>query len=220
MIRISKPKNLFGIEKDKNNLYSYSPKVLGFLEYMANNWFYIAKNKTVLEVGPSTGWFTHTLLHCKPKHITSVERYHNFYNELVHLFFNIKNTTLIHDDIYYYLSHYKPKFDIVVALGVVYHFTDPIGLLEKIVNYCKPEYILIDSPDGTLNIVEEPGNPGDRQNESDFVSSNITITVPIDLLITVLEKYGYELIKREDISNFGIFSKEESHVLMFQRCLT
>jgi len=220
MINIQKPNNLFGLEKNENNLYSYSPNVLSFLEYMANTWFYVAENKTVLEIGPGTGWFTHTLLHCKIKHITCVERYANFYNELVHLFSNNKNTSIVHDDIYYYLSHNKPKFNVVVALGVVYHFTDPIGLLEKIVNYCEPEYILLDSPDGPLNIVDEPGNPGDRQNEDGFVSSNITITVPIDLLKTVLEKYGYQLIKQEDIGYFGIVSKEQSHVLMFQKCST
>lgn len=217
IIKINKPNNTFGSDNDETNLYSYSSRVLQFLSYVANDYFWVVDNQSVLEIGPATGWFTHTLTHCNPKKITAVERYENFLLELKQIFNNNPAVELINDDIFYYLMHNRPQYDVVVALGVIYHFTDPIGLLEKIANYCKPKYIVLDSPDSILNIVEEPGNPGDRQNEPGYVSSGVTVTIPVAAQKTVLENLGYCCIKQTDLSSFGIQSKEESIIMLFER---
>ena len=153
IIKINKPNNTFGSDDDEANLYSYSDRVLEFLSYVANDYFWVVDNQSVLEIGPATGWFTHTLTHCNPRHITSVERYDDFYRELKQIFAENLAVTLINDDIFYYLMHNRPQYDVVIALGIIYHFTDPIGLLEKIANYCKPKYIVLDSPDSILNVV-------------------------------------------------------------------
>ena len=217
MIKIDKPNKLFGIDNDERNFYSYSPKVLEFLSYIANKYFYVVKDSTVLEIGPATGWFTHTLDKCNPSKIVSVERYDDFFMELSQLFSTNSKIELINDDIFYYLMHNKPQYDVVVALGVIYHFTDPIGLLEKIVNYSKPKYIILDSPDSILDIVEEPGNPGDRQTEQGYVSSCLSVVVPVETQKKVLENYGYSLIKHEELGRFDIQSKEQSTIMLFEK---
>ena len=217
MITVKKPTNNLGINTDSRNFYSYSNDVLEFLTYIANEYLYCVKSKNVLEIGPATGWFTHALLEINPKSLTLVESFDPFFAELEHKFNNVNNITLLKDDIYHYLITKQPKFDIVVALGVIYHFTDPIGFLERIVNFCQPEYLVLDSPDGNLSIVSEPGDPGDRQISSDYKSSHLTITIPVEIQKEIMYNYGYELIKSENLSRFDIQSKEETIIMLFKK---
>lgn len=139
MINVDKPNNTLDTDKDETNLYSYSSKVLEFLSYIANEYFWVVENQSVLEIGPATGWFTHTLTYCNPKKITAVDRYEKFLFELKQIFSNNSIIELIEDDIFYYLMHNKPKFDVVVALGVIYHFTDPNWIVRKNCQLQQPE---------------------------------------------------------------------------------
>jgi len=217
VITVKKPINNFGSDNDSRNFYSYSEEVLNFLTYIANEYFYCVDSKDVLEIGPATGWFTHALLEINPKSLTLVESFDPFFAELNHKFNNINSVKLLKDDIYHYLIVEKPKFDVVIALGVIYHFTDPIGFLERIVNFCQPEYLILDSPDGNLSIVSEPGNPGDRQISSNYKSSQLTVTIPVEIQKEIMYNYGYELIKSEDLSRFDIQSKEETIIMLFKK---
>lgn len=90
-------------------------------------------------------------------------------------------------------------------------------MLERIVNYSNPKYIILDSPNSILEIVKEPGNPGDRQVEQGYVPSYLSVVVPIEIQKTVLENYGYKLVKQEELGKFNIQSKEESTIMLFKR---
>ena len=216
MVTVNKPNNNFGTDPDEKNFYSYSNDVLEFLSYIATNYLLCAKDRSVLEIGPATGWFTHALQEVGIKDLTLVESFDPFFTELQHKFSKEPNISLIKDDVFRFLMQ-KTQFDVVVALGVIYHFSDPIGFLERIVNQCSPEYVVLDSPNGILAVVQEPGNPGDRQVCDSYTSSNLTITVPIDVQKQAMHNLGYKLVKDEDLSRFNIQSKEETVIMLFKK---
>ena len=216
MVTVSKPTNNFGTDPDERNFYSYSNDVLEFLSYIANNYLLCAKDQSVLEIGPATGWFTHALQEVGVKDLILVESFDPFFAELEHKFSKEPNITLVKDDVFRFLMQ-KSKFDVVVALGVIYHFSDPIGFLERIVNQCSPEYVVLDSPNGVLAVVEEPGEPGDRQVSNEYISSKLTVTVPVDVQEKAMHNLGYTIVKQEDLSRFNIQSKEETIIMLFKK---
>jgi SAM-dependent methyltransferase len=216
LVTVKKPTNNFGTDPDLRNFYSYSDDVLDFLSYIANNYLLCAKDQSVLEIGPATGWFTHALQEVGVKDLTLVESFDPFFAELEHKFSKEPNLSLVKDDVFQFLMQ-KSTFDVVVALGVIYHFSDPIGFLERIVNQCNPKYIVLDSPDGVLAVVEEPGKPGDRQVSNGYISSNLTITVPVNVQKQAMYNLGYTLVKDEDLSRFNIQSKEETIIMLFEK---
>ena len=145
-------------------------KVWNYLMY-SRDIFSICENKTVLEIGPFSGWHTALITSYNPKHLTVVEP--NIESQKV-LCDQFPHASVIVDDIYYFLEKYF-NADVVVCCGVLYHLHSPIYLLEQIVNKVNPKYIiletfdeiqdseakLIDSISCTL-IKEELNIPGNR----------------------------------------------------------
>ena len=113
-------------------------------QYIDDNFFHLVEKKSVLEFGPACGWMSYRINNRNPLDYTIVEpdgqcieslrRFIDDTKEDRHLF------QLTYND---YYSLEKKHFDLVLCCGLLYHLHSPIDLLEKIVNYNTPEYLLI-----------------------------------------------------------------------------
>jgi len=190
---------------------------------MEKEFFYLAHQKKVLELGPFQGWYTQLLLNQNPKSITGIETSPGSVKDLKTKFHSEPRVEIQHADMFDYLNADSPNFDLVVACGVIYHTPAPILLLEKIVNFANPEDIIIDAPGSKLikrknewngYLESKFGSPGYRQALGYRQSGWVSI-IPTGAITEILEGYGYILQKRSFVGDFNVFSKEHSVVLHY-----
>ncbi|MGZ9724337.1 class I SAM-dependent methyltransferase [Rhizobium miluonense] len=88
----------------------------------------------ILELGPLEAAHTYMLHNLGARSITSIENSPRAYLKCLAIkeIFNLTRATFILDDAIRYLSSSDEKYDIAVASGVLYHMTDPLGLLDAL----------------------------------------------------------------------------------------
>ena len=202
-----------------------------YLGMLANEYFYVARDKTVLEFASHVGGQTSALLYNKPKKIICVEpdprsaSYEIFKKPSVEFFAGTAND--------YYREHREPV-DVVTCFGLFYHLHSPFHLVEQITNYSNPTYIIIETlwdnsqleaesnnsyrEDLILNF-EEPNRPGNFFTDKD-------VTKPVNLNVEIKYKYirkafvdaGYRVVK-ETVYNgkYDIDSKQGAAITLFEK---
>jgi hypothetical protein len=150
----------------------------------------ICENKKILEIGPYNGTHTQVVKSHNPQKITLVELYEH---ALIALKQNYSDCEIVENDIFQYLEQPR-EFDVVLCCGVLYHFHSPLYLLELIVNRVSPKFVCVESYDYLLQVVQEDDNiPGARQLLLGWKSTNITIKLPKEIIITAMQNLGYKL---------------------------
>jgi 2-polyprenyl-3-methyl-5-hydroxy-6-metoxy-1,4-benzoquinol methylase len=178
--------------------YIDNESIVNLLRYVDDNFFSICKDKDVLEFGAAWGPMSSYINLRDPKKFTVVEPDLSCCKILDKLLIDENRTVhnLSYND--YYALH-KEKYDVVLCCGLLYHLHSPIDLLEKIVNFNDPEYILItniDFPQTSLSEVVEPIN----EILMRYLDSGITKPIDRNLflsredLITCLGVVGYEVV--------------------------
>jgi hypothetical protein len=107
-------------------------------------------------------------------------------------------------------------FDVVVCFGLLYHHHSSLQLLEQIVNYNKPKYILLDNVEVHLLTpgVEPVNDLGDRQVASEWKHAGINIVYPFSTINQALSNMGYELTQVDKLK-YDWFSKSNSWVALW-----
>ena len=155
----------------------------------------ICENKKILEIGPFNGTHTQVVKSHNPQKITLVELNEQALFTLKHYHADCE---IVEDDIFHYLEQTR-EFDVVLCCGVLYHFHSPLYLLELIVNRVSPKFVCIESYDYSLQTNQEDDNtPGARQLAPGWKSSNISIKVPKEIIITAMQNLGYKLNVYDD----------------------
>ena len=184
------------------------------LDFVSDNYFDCITNNSILEIGPGGGCYTSKILEKNPKFLTCVDAYEPFVKGLTDNFGHHENFTAIYQDITNYLT--EPKyFDVVICFGVLYHLASPVDVYERIFNYCKPKYFIVDIPGDMLAITEERNFPGDRQTVNGYIPSGINIKMPLDIHRAIPKNYGYTLVKEHNIGHFNVSGKTDSNVMLF-----
>lgn len=202
-----------------------------YLTMLAEEYFYVAKDASVLELASHIGGQTAALLYNKPKKVICVEpspvtRNCDIFNHpLITLYPMTAND--------YYKKH-NETVDIVTCFGLFYHLHSPFHLVEQIVNLSNPKYIIIEtlwSGDTNLELknngfnerlvfnYEEPNKPGNF-----FVDQGIT--TPVKMNIQFDYKYirqafidsGYHVVKESVYNNkYDVDSKQGAAVTLFEK---
>jgi len=201
----------FDIQKVNVNILENNQE---YYKFCSDEFFTVAKNLSVLELGPGKGRHSTEILKQQPKSLTVIE------GDLdrAKLLTENKNLSVVNDDIMLSIN-YVGLFDIVVCLGVLYHLHSPIHLLELVVNFCKPKYLILDCvfENAQLQFLPESLNvPGHCQTRKDWKSSHINLVVPFLTYLQVLDCLGYKLCKVSRISVKNNFSKRNSWMAMWE----
>lgn len=170
----------------------------------------------VLEVGAHTGAFTKLILDKNPSFVELVEPDPTASAILSGKFGN--RVSLKEDSIFNLLPHYTSgSFDVVVAFGVLYHWSSPFDFLEQIVNNIQPKYICLDNPDNDSIIAkhEDLNIPGNLYTKKRAVG--ISLHLPPELVTQAMANLGYRQLLKRQMGYFQVPSKEQSWIWKFER---
>jgi len=143
---------------------------------------------SVLELGPSNGGFFTELIASQSSAYTAIEL-----DSAACEAFRARwpQLRLIEQD-WTYAVRSPGRYDCVVLFGVLTHTSNPLGLLEDIVQYVKPQRILLESePGSTVRCVQEELNaPGQAQTQR--AHSGLSIQLGIEVYRYALHNLGYK----------------------------
>ena len=184
-----------------------------YLTLMDHEYFYICKNKNVIEIGPGTaGIHSRTILKNDAKSLIIIEP-----DPKVKLL--SESITIIRDDVIKVLSSSHPA-EIVVCCGVLYHLHSPLHLLELIANNCDPNYVILDcvnDPEFLRFNNEHINKKGNRQTAPMWKSCNFNLVIPFEVINESMNHLGYTLIKINKLSVNDYFPKSNSWVGLWSK---
>lgn len=184
-----------------------------YLTFMDHEYFYVCKNKSVIEIGPGIeGIHSKVILKNNAKSLTVIEP--EPLVKQVHESINI-----IRDDVINVLSSKHPA-EIIVCCGVLYHLHSPLHLLELIANNCDPDYIILDCvyDQESISFLKEPINRiGNRQTASAWKSCNFNLVIPFEIIAESMNHLGYTLIKTDKLTVIDHIPKHNSWVGLWSK---
>jgi hypothetical protein len=187
-----------------------------YLQLMSDEYFYVCKDRSVIEIGPNTTIHTDLILKHQPSHLILIEADQRSANTL-------KNVAgideLIVDDAFHIL-HTKYLADVVVCCGVLYHLHSPLHLLELITNNCDPKYIILDCVVDQKNIQclpEEDNITGNRHTKNNWKSAKFNLVIPFDIINISMKNMGFKLITKNLTQVTDYLPKTNSWVAMWEK---
>jgi hypothetical protein len=108
------------------------------------NGLYPLEGKSVMELGPYEAFHTYKLSQCGAKPIIAIESNDISYLKclIVKELLNIQNTSFIYGDFVEHLKQDPIPVDVVWASGVLYHQTDPLMFLDRLILWAKEAIFL------------------------------------------------------------------------------
>jgi hypothetical protein len=101
------------------------------------------KGKSILELGPLEGGHTYMLEKMGAESIVAIEANAKAFLKclIIKEILGLKHAQFLCGDFLKYLETKPPRFDAVIASGVLYHMAEPVALIEKISNVADAVYI-------------------------------------------------------------------------------
>ena len=164
--------------------------------YIGTKNFYLCKNRTTLEVGPFDGIFTDLILKEQPKKLILLEAHRPSIVDSLSVKYQRDDVEIIYGDMHYDFDKVG-KVDVAILYGVIYHSHAPLLVFEELVNYCDPDFILLDAPGsyegwGITAVDETADDPGMRQLiDKTWKSCNIVTPLNEETIIRAFENLGY-----------------------------
>jgi SAM-dependent methyltransferase len=169
------------------DLPNTSTNVRDNIELIAKSLFPWVAGGTVLELGPGNGRFFTELLSGQSSGYCGVE----LDSAACDLFrARWPNLKLIEQD-WTHAVRAPVRYDCVVLFGVLTHTSNPLGLLEDIAQFVKPNRILLESePGSTVRCVQEELNsPG--QGQALRPHSGLSIQLGVEVYRYAMNSLGY-----------------------------
>ena len=112
-------------------------------DFIDHNFLPLCQDRTVLEVGCFEGWITERIITHAPKKLILLEPHKKSVDFVVEKF---PQAVVIHGDMHEEEDLKQVgKVDVALVLGVIYHSHAPLYALEKLVNLCDPQTIILDN---------------------------------------------------------------------------
>jgi len=150
--------------------------------------------------------FSAKILEQTTQQVTCIEHNKQAASDLAKIFQSRIN--VIDGDMHRVISLAGPH-DAAVVYGVLYHSASPFLVLEEIVNYTKPEFILLEVWDLFTNFIghhtEICNEPGYRYSE--LATCGIALDVPMNIWETAMTNLGYSEVDRFVIADLDEFKQ-------------
>lgn len=180
-----------------------------YQNYLKENYFYLVKDKNVLEIAPLDGRQTRVILDQNPMSLTLVEADQSMVTQLTEQF---PSADVVYEDIFKYFIK-KYSYDVVVCCGLLYHLHSPLYLLELIINQANPEYLIIDSANCPNEIAvydeEEINVLGNFQAINEWKTCNLRTIAHYNTIKKALTNLEYTELSFDN--NIERFSSDQTY---------
>jgi SAM-dependent methyltransferase len=198
-----------------------SPQWQSYSNIIFNNVFdCITPSSCVLEIGPFDGWFSDLILQKSPRYLELVESNIFATKRLTEKYKSNTNVKVIEADIFDIIKTYPiHSFDVVIVFGVLYHWHNPIELLEHVTNLIDPSYVCIDNVGASeVYISDEEINVGGSRNIVNFKkTANLSLALPGKIISKAMTNLGYKENFYKSMSDIQLPTKENFNVWQFQK---
>lgn len=206
-------------DMDPFDIESIVPKIFPtvdlYYNFCKDNYFYLCKDASVLEIGAGHGIHSLKILEQNPAHLSIIEGDSLAAQRLL----EIDLVTVTVDDVMMALKNKNP-FDVVICLGVLYHLHSPLHLLELIVNHCEPKIIILDcvmAPAVLQFENEEPNHSGNNQTRSQWRSAGVNLVAPFLTYLQCMHSCGYALDRVDRIQVDNHWPKKNSWMALWRK---
>jgi hypothetical protein len=178
------------------------------------NYFDICAGAKVLEIAPHAGNHTKLIAKHVPLYLECVE------GDAIHqsIIKNIPGVDkVVVEDIWLRVDN--TPFDIVICFGLLYHHHSALHLLELLVNYHSPKYIMLDclTAEHPLAYLPESVNvSGFRQIRPHWKHCGVNLKPPFFIVNMSMANMGYELKKTHKLQT-SYFPKSNGWVALWER---
>ena len=150
----------------------------------------------MLEVGCFEGWITRKVLTHTPKQLILLESHKKSVDFVIE---NFPQTKIIHGDMHEEVDLKQVgQVEVALVLGVIYHSHAPLYALEKLVNICSPQTIILDNMSPSFMWKKETANEqGMRNTVNHWRTCNIVINIDNEITKLAMKNLGYDLIRQE-----------------------
>lgn len=170
----------------------------------------------VLEIGAHVGAFSKLILAKAPAFVELVEPDLTASTYLSPLCND--RVVLLKESIFDLLPNYNAgDFDVVVAFGVLYHWSSPFEFLEQVVNNIQPKYICLDNPDNDQIVAKHEDLNISGNLFTNRRAVGISLHLPPALITQAMENLGYKQLLKRQMGFFQVPSKEQSWLWKFER---
>lgn len=188
-----------------------------YLDWAEFEYFHIANGKNVLELGALSGLQTEVILNNKPLSYMGIEPNTDKSFDMLVKTVTGKGTVYqgTANDFY---NEDKKHYCVVFCCGLLYHLLSPQDLLEKIVNYNTPEFVVISSThvdSDTFQIYENKylDNSFGRVTEHDIPNPiRLSLLLSSETVKQMMESMGFTCIKEHSADEVSKIWKTDAGV--------
>ncbi len=177
----------------------------------------ITERSRVLEIGAGEGFFSSLILEKNPKKYTIVEPDPVCVNILQ---MQYPNTEILQDDIFRLIPLMENAYDVVVAFGVLYHWSSPFKFLEDVVNIIQPEFICLDNPecDGVVIKDEIHNTTGNFWKLDQQRTVDLSVHLDSNIIKKSMQNLQYKCLLKRDMRWHQLDeSKQQTILYKFER---
>ena len=193
-----------------------------YMQYLADNYFNVVKDKTVLEIASHCGCHTKLMLDLGAKNLICVEPNRNDVIMMADLYSDPRIKMHVSTANDYYREN-QEQVDVVTCFGLLYHLHSPLHLVEQIINISNPKYFIVETllcDNNTLDVCFEesnlPGNFFRDKSVSKPIRANIVLKLE-DIYNCIVDT-GYTLVKSsKHLGEFTHPSKLGIGLALFER---
>jgi SAM-dependent methyltransferase len=181
-----------------------------YYNFIDQTYFQNFKNQRILEIAPFVGLHSKLIANKQPKYFKCIEGDQLNLEKLK----QIPNIDEIVIDDAWLAINKEELFDIVICYGLLYHHHSSLQLIEQIVNFCKPKYLLIDCVTAEHPLAynaESAGSSGNRQVRNNWKQAGVNLKTPFFIINQSMFNMDYQLEQAHHM-NFDDFSKNNSWV--------
>jgi 2-polyprenyl-3-methyl-5-hydroxy-6-metoxy-1,4-benzoquinol methylase len=166
-------------------------------DFIDHTFLQVCQGRRVLEIGCFEGWITERVLTHNPTQLILLESHKKSVDFVTEKF---PQTTIIHGDMHEAVDlEQVGPVDVALVLGVIYHSPAPLYALEKLVNICKPQTIILDNMNPRFEWRDEIANEqGMRNTVTEWRTCDIVINIDNTITIQAMKNLGYNLVRQEE----------------------
>ena len=197
----------------KEDVKTFTGNKSAYYDFIDRNYFTVCNGARVLEVGPNVGQHTMLIAKHTPLYLECIEGNPSCQSILTQI---PGVNKVVVDDVW--LRTDVEHFDVVICFGVLYHHHSALHLLELLVNFNTPKYLMLDCVTAEHPLVYLPESVnigGSRQIRQSWKHCGVNLKTPFFIINQSMSNMGYDCIMTHKLET-SFYPKSNGWVALWE----